>query len=198
MGLAKRSETQRYTYADYLGWDDSQRWELIDGTAYAMAPAPAIVHQDIAGGIYAQVLQGLHGKSCRVFVAPVDVRLPKPGQNEQRSDTVVQPDVLAVCDSAKIGERGIVGAPDWVVEVLSPSTASHDNILKRRIYEQAGVREFWLVHPGDRILQIYRLENGVYGKPDALTFEGSTSVGVLPDVAIDWERIVPLLPPLQP
>ena len=197
MGLAKRSEEQRYTWRDYLTWHDDTRWELIDGVAYAMAPAPTVRHQDIAGHIYAQALFCLEGKPCRVLIAPVDVRLPKPSQDDDRTDTVVQPDVLAVCDPDKITERGIRGAPDWVVEVLSPSTASHDNILKRRTYEQAGVREFWLVHPTDRILLIYRLENGVYGKPDAQVLEGTTPVLVLPDVTIDWDRITPVLPPLE-
>lgn len=197
MGLAERKDEGRYTYAEYRHWSDEQRWELIDGVAYARAPAPLIGHQWIAGAIYAQAWQALEGKPCRMLIAPVDVRLPKPGQNPDTADTVVQPDVLMVYDPAKLDERGVRGAPDWVVEVLSLRTASRDNILKRRIYEQAGVREYWLVHPTDRLLFIYRLENGTYGKPDIQPLEGTTPLGVLPEVIIDWARVTAGLPPVD-
>jgi len=198
MGPAKRSGRQRYCYGDYLLWQDDARWELIDGIAYAMAPAPALSHQEIVLGIASQALNAVAGSPCRVLIAPLDVRLPKPGQDGQQCDTVVQPDVLAVCDPNKLSERGVLGAPDWVVEVLSPRSASHDNILKRRLYEQVGVREFWLVHPGDRLLFIYRLNDGGYGKPEVLPLEGSTPVGVLHGVTIDWSPIIDLLPAIEP
>jgi Uma2 family endonuclease len=106
---------------------------------------------------------------------------------------VVQPDVLVVCDPNKLDRRGVRGAPDWVVEVLSPSSASRDQIEKRRIYERHGVLEYWLVHPTDRILTVYRLQNGEYGKPDIFKLEGSTPVAVLPGVSLDWEAMTPFL-----
>ncbi|MEW5782967.1 MAG: Uma2 family endonuclease [Pseudomonadota bacterium] len=194
MALPQRRDDRHYTYADYLTWDDDLRWELIDGRAFAMAPAPSLRHQDYAGRIYAQALSALRGRPCRVFIAPVDVRLPKPGQSVEKTDTVVQPDVLAVCDPAKLDEKGVTGAPDWVVEVLSPMTASHDNILKRRVYEEAGVREYWLVHPDDRLVFIYRLIDGAYGKPEIQDLTGTTPIAALPDVIIDWDAIVGAFP----
>ncbi len=195
MGLAQR-DNQLHTYAEYLTWPDDVRYELIDGVAYLMAPpAPTLDHQDFAGEIYRQLGNALQGKSCRVFIAPVDVRLPKVNEADELIDTVVQPDVLVVCDLDKLDrKRGVRGAPDFAVEVLSPSTASHDHVRKRRVYERAGVREYWLVHPTDRIVTIYRLENGEFGKPDVCVLSGETPVGVLPDVVISWDALVNRIP----
>jgi Uma2 family endonuclease len=195
MGLPRRDQ-QTYTYADYRDWPESVRYELIDGVAYAMA-GPDLAHQEIVGEVFRQLGNALQGKPCRAFVAPFDVRLPKPGQSETQTDTVVQPDVMVVCDPDKIDRRGIRGAPDLVVEVLSSSTASHDQILKRRIYEQAGVPEFWLVHPSDRIVIIYRLLDGHYGQPDIFELKESTPVGVLDGVAIAWDELVARLPKVE-
>lgn len=193
MGLALR-DNEYHTYGDYLSWPEDVRYELIDGVAYLMAPAPAVSHQDIAGDIFAQLRQALRSGPCRVFIAPVDVRLPKADEADERIDTVVQPDVLVVCDAAKVSERGVRGAPDWVLEVLSPATAGHDQVRKRRIYELAGVREYWMVHPTDRVLTIYRLEHGAYGKPDTQILEGETPVMVLPGVVVTWDELVARLP----
>lgn len=187
-------DNDKHTYADYLSWPDDVRYELIDGRAYAMAPAPSLEHQDVAGEIYRQLGNALAGQLCRPFIAPLDVRLPKPGQADEGVETVVQPDVLLVCDPAKLDRRGVRGAPDLVVEVLLPASAGHDQVRKRRIYEQAGVREFWLVHPLDRIVTIYRLADGEYGKPDVFELAGATPVGVLPGVAIAWDELVQRLP----
>src|SRR5512135_1548576 len=165
MGLLLR-DREHHTYGDYLAWPEDVRYELIDGFAYLMAPAPDLAHQDIAGEIYFQVRRALEGKPCRAFIAPVDVRLPKSGEADDAVDTVVQPDVLVVCDEAKLDRRGVRGAPDWVVEVISPASASHDQVIKRRLYERYGVREYWLVHPADRVVTIYRLFGKEYGKPE--------------------------------
>jgi Uma2 family endonuclease len=109
----------------------------------------------------------------------------------------VQPDLLVVCDPTIIDQRGVKGAPDWVVEVISPSTASHDQILKRQVYECAGIAEYWLVHPIDRILTIYRLENGRYGAADIRELAGETPIGPLPGIVIVWADILERLPPSQ-
>lgn len=194
MGLARRDHDY-HTYADYLAWPEDVRYELIDGVAYLMAPAPTLDHQDIAGEIYFQLRRALEGKPCRAFIAPVDVRLPKADEADERIDTVVQPDVLVVCDEAKLDRRGVRGAPDFVAEVLSPATASHDQLLKRQVYERAGVLEYWLVHPADRILTVYRLVDGQFGKPDVYELSGHTPVGVLPGVAIAWDDLVRRLAP---
>ncbi len=193
MGLALRKE-QRYTYADYLTWSDDARYELIDGEAFLMAPAPLIEHQEVAGDVYYQLRSQLDGKPCRPYIAPVDVRLPRADEADAAIDTVVQPDVLVVCDPSKIDRRGVRGAPDWLLEVLSPSTAAHDQIAKRRTYERAGVREYWLVHPGDRTLTVYVLENGQYGRPEIYELKDETPIGVLPGVSIAWDALVARLP----
>ena len=193
MGLALRDD-RHHTYADYLAWPEDARYELIDGEAYLMAPAPALDHQEIAGEIFRQVGNALHGKPCRPFIAPLDVRLPRGDEGDDAIDTVVQPDVLVVCDPGRIDRRGVRGAPDWVAEVLSPATAAHDQIVKRRIYERAGVPEYWLVHPQDRTVTIYTLAAGQYGKPAIFELKGETPIGVLPGVVIAWDALVARLP----
>lgn len=194
MGLQLKDQ-HRHTYADYLGWPDEVRYELIDGEAYLMAPpAPTVSHQTVAGEIYFQLRLALDGKPCVPLIAPVDVRLPKADEADEAIDTVVQPDVLVVCDPAKLSERGVRGAPDWVAEVLSPGTASHDQINKRRVYERAGVAEYWLVHPTDRVLTVYQLQDGAYGMPHMQELAGETPIGVLPGVTIAWDALAARLP----
>ena len=193
MGLSLR-DRQYHTYGEYLTWPEDVRYELIDGEAYLMAPAPDLAHQDVAGEVFRQLANQLAGKPCRAFIAPVDVRLPKRDEADEQIDTVLQPDVLVVCDESKLSRRGVRGAPDWVLEVLSPSTAGHDQVVKRWVYERAGVREFWLVHPIDRVLTIYRLIGAEYGKPDVQELKGSTDIAVLPGVVVEWDALAERLP----
>ena len=193
MGLEPRKE-KRYTYADYLQWPDDTRYELIDGEVFRLAPTPLIEHQEVAGEVYCQLRNQLDGKPCRPYIAPVDVRLPRNDEADAAIDTVVQPDVLVVCDPSKIDRRGVRGAPDWLLEVLSPSTAAHDQIAKLRTYERAGVREYWLVHPSDRTLTVYVLDNGQYGRPEIYELKDATPIGVLPGVAIAWDALIERLP----
>ncbi len=196
MGLARR-DTIHHTYGDYLGWPEDVRYELIDGEAFMMAPAPDLEHQEVAGEIFFQLRLALGEGPCKPFVAPVDVRLPRLDEADDQIDTVVQPDVLVVCDPSRLDRRGVRGAPDLVVEVLSRSTASHDHVRKRQVYERAGVKEYWLVHPTDRMVTIYRLVEGAYGKPDVQELQGQTAVGVLPDVVIAWDALVARLAPVE-
>lgn len=196
MALAQRDQ-QHHTYADYLGWPEDIRYELIDGVAWLMAPAPDLGHQEIAGEVFFQLRRQLDGQPCRAFIAPVDVRLPRAAEADENIDTVVQPDVLVVCDASQLDRRGVRGAPDFVVEVLSPATAAHDHVRKRRIYERAGVKEYWLVHPVDRMVTVYRLAGTEYGKPDVFPLAGETPVGVLSGCAIAWDAVAERLPPVE-
>lgn len=189
MGLPRR-DAEHHTYADYCSWPDDVRHELIDGVAYAMGPAPVRRHQGILLELARQVANVLEGSPCRPYIAPFDVRLPKTDEIDNEVDTVVQPDLVVICDRAKLDDKGCRGAPDWVVEVLSPSTAGHDQILKRALYQRVGVREYWLVHPVDRIVTIYTLNSGSYGVPDVRELVGTLAVAVLPEIVIDWERVV--------
>jgi len=152
-------ENERYTYADYCTWDDSERWELIDGVPYSMSPAPATVHQRISIAIVGQLYGFLRGKTCEVFHAPFDVRLNAAGDDD---DTVVQPDIVVVCDSSKLDGKGCNGAPDIVIEILSPATARLDKMLKFNKYLRAGVREYWIVDPDTKTVSTYILKNGEY------------------------------------
>jgi len=193
---AKTEVPHHFTWSDYQQFAGPQRWELLDGQALAMSPAPGLLHQDVVLEIASQAKQFLEDKPCRAFVAPLDVRLPQHDEDDELVDTVVQPDVLVVCDPSKLDERGVRGAPDWVVEVISPSTAGHDQVRKRRVYERAGVREFWLVHPQDRLAILYRHDGTAYGRPDVLELQGTSEVAALPGLVIDWERVARWLPPL--
>ena len=180
-----------HTYADYLTWSREYGDELINGTAYVREPPSAgLSHQRVVGEIYHQAVTALKGKPCEVFVSPSDVRLPKSTEHDDQVDTVVQPDVFIVCDPQKLDERGTRGAPDWVVEVLSPSTARHDQFVKVPAYERAGVREVWLVHPIDCTLTIYRLESGRYGRATRRELKGRTRIAAVPGVTIDWDEVL--------
>ncbi len=178
-----------HTYGEYLTWPEGNYAELINGTAYVREPpAPSRFHQELVGEIYLQVRLALDGKELAVYVAPFDVRLPVDGERDELIDTVVQPDVLVVGDLRKLDERGMRGAPDWVAEVLSPSTASHDKVTKLPVYERAGVREVWLVDPIERTLDIYRLQDGRYDGPITVELKGRTGIAEIPGVVIDWDR----------
>jgi Uma2 family endonuclease len=190
MTVFKR-DTHYHTYGDYLTWSRTYGDELIDGTAYVSEPpAPAYLHQGMVGELYRQAANALEDKPCRVFVAPFDVRLPKSTEPDDEVDTVVQPDVLIVSDLKKFDARGMRGPPDWVAEVLSPSTARHDRTRKLSAYERAGVREVWLIDPIGRLLTIYRLEAGSYGRATLLELNGQTQITAVPDVTIDWARVL--------
>lgn len=188
--MEPKPQKQHYTYGDYLTWPEDVRYELIDGQAYSIAPAPTLEHQDTAGEIYFQLRQALEGKPCRPLIAPIDVRLPKGDEAEEDIDTVVQPDVLVVCDETKLDRRGVRGAPDFVAEVLSPHSAFHDHNRKRAVYERAGVREYWLVDPTERLICCYLLEGGRYGKPNIYSMSEPTPVQRLPGVMIVWENLL--------
>ena len=193
MALPK-ADQHRFTYADYLQWPDGERWELIDGKPYAMAPAPTISHQMLAGQLFRQIDEALDGVPCRALIAPVDVLLPAPDEADDHAATVVQPDILVVCDPEKITERNVRGAPDWIIEVLSPATARHDHLTKRALYERAGVREYWLVHPVNRVVTVYTLKDGLYGGPEIADMAGERAPTIFPEIVIRWEAILEKLP----
>jgi Uma2 family endonuclease len=185
-----RRDTLHHTYGEYLTWPEGSYAELINGIAYLRGPpAPSRRHQEVAGELYLQIRLALDGKAARVYVAPFDVRLPRHGETDELIDTVVQPDVLIVRDLWKLDPRGMRGAPDWVAEVLSPSTASHDKLTKIPVYERAGVTEAWLVDPVERTLQIHHLQDGAYGLPRIAELKGRTPITTIAGVAIDWDRL---------
>lgn len=177
----------QFTYADYCRWPEDERWELIDGEAFNMCPAPTRLHQELSVELTRQIANALTKSHCRVYAAPFDVRLPQADEVDERVNTVVQPDIAVFCDRSRLDDKGARGAPDWIIEILSPSTAAKDQIRKRALYERHGVREYWLLHPVDRLLTLYRLDDqGRYGAPEFLELTGRTEVTALPGVGIDW------------
>lgn len=191
-------DSELHTYGDYLNWPEDQRYELIDGLAYAMAPAPTRQHQRLILELARQIADALEDSPCEVNVAPLDVRFPDRDEADEAIITVVQPDISVVCDSSKLDAKGCRGAPDWLVEVLSPKTAGHDQVRKLALYERHGVREYWLVHPVDRLVIIYRLNDGVYERPVVQELQGMSHCLACPGVEIDWERVVKGLPDPTP
>ncbi len=177
---------ESFTYADYCEWTGDERWELIDGVPYAMAPAPTDDHQAALIEITRQVSNYLLGKTCKVYIAPFDVRLNPDGDD----NNVVQPDLLIVCDPAKISKKGCRGAPDMIAEVLSPSTATHDRLRKFNAYLRAGVREYWIVDPIDRVVHVHILHEGKY-TTSAYGPEDSIPVAVVDDLSIDMKTVFP-------
>lgn len=152
------AEKGRYTYADYYSWDDGKRWELIDGEIFDMSPGPGYAHQSISVRLILRLAPFLQGKPCQIFHAPFDVRLNADGDD----DTVVQPDIIVVCDKSKLDERGCKGAPDFIVEILSPYHKTHDRITKLELYRRYGVREYWIVDPAEKSVQANVLHDGLY------------------------------------
>lgn len=164
--LAEKCD-ERFTYGQYYHWDDGERWELIDGVPYNMTPASLRRHQGILMKVSRIVGNFLEGKPCQVYFAPFDVRLPDfANQDDDEVPTVVQPDLVVVCDEKKLDDRGCRGAPDLVVEIVSSSTSRKDLTVKFDLYERAGVREYWIIHPSEESLMIFTLGmDGTYGRP---------------------------------
>lgn len=192
----KRPKNEGYTYGDYLTWSDDERWEIIDGEAFDMTPAPTTLHQEISGNLLGLLWTFLREKPCKVFPAPFDVRLPKGNEADETVRTVIQPDIIIVCDEKKIDERGMRGAPDIAVEILSPSTASRDHILKRRLYERHGVKEYWLIDPTNRIMHVYRTNVAeTFDEFETLDDQSALETTLLPGLSIRLTEVFPKLPP---
>lgn len=158
--MALPAEKERYTFADVLTWEENERIEIINGEAVMMAP-PSSVHQEISVSITSQLYNFLEGKRCKVYPAPFGVRLfEKDGEAPEDVDTMVEPDISVVCDMNKIDKHGCKGAPDLVVEILSPSTQRHDRLVKLGLYQRAGVREYWIVDPENKAVQVFLQDSG--------------------------------------
>ncbi|GHV91414.1 hypothetical protein AGMMS50268_19170 [Spirochaetia bacterium] len=183
--MSQAYEKSYYTYADFLEWDESERCELVDGEI-VMLGAPTSDHQHLVMELAYQIRRFLEGKSCQVFPAPFDVRL-HPAEDDS-DDTVFEPDIVVICDPSKIEKRGCKGAPDLIIEIMSPSSARYDRVVKFRRYQQAGVREYWIADPETKSVQACILENGHY----TVTMYDDTNtapVSVLPGCTIDLTTV---------
>ncbi|GLU50783.1 Uma2 family endonuclease [Dyadobacter frigoris] len=180
-----------YTYADYLLWRIEERLELIKGKIFKMSPAPSLLHQRISTQLQGTLFNYLKNSSCDLFSAPFDVRLYNDKKSIVASKeiyTVVQPDLCVICDENKLDEKGCLGAPDLVIEILSPGNSKKEMNEKFDLYEETGVREYWLVEPSENAVYIYVLnEAGKYiGLKPITTILKST---IFPDLEIDLEEI---------
>ncbi len=159
MAVPLRNNSEIFTYGDLLSWPEDERWELIEGIPFDMTPAPSRIHQEILGNLYLEMNRVYNQKenSCKIYLAPFDVRFPRANEADEDIITVVQPDLTVVCDASKLDDRGCKGAPDLVVEIISPHTAKKDLDYKFRIYEKEAVPEYWVIYPHDRMVIVYHL-----------------------------------------
>ncbi|MCX7904405.1 MAG: Uma2 family endonuclease [Caloramator sp.] len=191
MAIPKRHNI--YTYRDYLNFDGDTRVELIDGQFYSMTPAPSRVHQKIVteGARIIGNFLSEKGLNCEVYVAPFDVRLIEEGENEDLCKNVVQPDILVVCDKNKLDDKGCKGAPDFIIEVVSPSNASIDYVKKLYLYERFKVKEYWIVNPESKNVFVYILNSeGQYGEPHKYTFNECIYCNVFKDLIFRMDEIL--------
>ena len=184
------AENRRYTFADCLNWPESDRVELIDGEIYLMTP-PVRKHQKISVELLRQLANYLDGKSCEVYAAPFGVRLfEQAGDDPEDVDTMVEPDLSVICDPDKLDDYGCKGAPDMVIEILSPTTRRHDRVLKMNLYQRAGVREYWLVDPDTETVLVFLLgEDGAYHPHEDYSRGDTAKVNVLEDCFVELSKV---------
>ena len=195
--FAQLDPTQTYSYADYLTWKFDEFVELIRGKVMRPMASPRRQHQRLSRRIEFPIEAFLRGKRCEMYHAPFDVRLTSGGPNRRSAlangdaqiQTVVQPDICVVCDPAKLDDRGCLGAPDWIVEIVSPGNASHDTRTKYDLYEECGILEYWIVFPGLKTVTTYVLENGRYRLVAEYAEAGPLPVATLPGLTLDWTDI---------
>ncbi len=192
MQLSDLDLNKTYTYADYLQWTFEERLELIKGKIFKMTPAPAPMHQKISWNISGELYNYLKGKPCQAFSAPFDVRLPQIntfGYNKEIY-TVVQPDIFVVCDAGKIDNQGCTGAPDIVIEILSPGNNRNEVRNKYEVYEESCIKEYWIVSPLYRTFLQYTLTDaGRYQASRPMTLGDEVTTPVLPGFILDLDVI---------
>jgi Uma2 family endonuclease len=191
--ISQLDVNKRYTYADYLTWQFNERVELIKGWLHKMSPAPRRLHQKIEGILHVKLWLFFENRTCEVYQSPFDVRLSKnKGQIDQKIDTVVQPDICVICDKSKLDDAGCIGAPDLIVEILSDSTAKKDYNEKFNLYEENEVKEYWIVNPATKTIEIFSLVENKYVSLGLFNEqEGATTVEghLFPELSIELKTI---------
>lgn len=183
------AKQERFTFADVLVWDEDERIEIINGEAFMMA-TPSSRHQEISMELSRQLANFLEGKRCRVYPAPFGVRLfEQDGDSPENVDTIVEPDISVVCDRNKIDKHGCKGAPDMVIEILSPSSLRHDRLVKLNLYQRAGVREYWIVDPENRSVQVFTLDGGALKIREDYGPQDVAKVNVLDGYFIELSKV---------
>ncbi len=177
-----------YTYADYLKWDFEEIVELIKGKVFKKAAAPSRKHQEVSGNLFLILGNFLKGQKCKVYAAPFDVRFSR-NPEDKKVDSVVQPDLSVICDPSKLDEKGCLGPPDLIVEILSPSNNRVELQNKYELYEEFGVREYWVIHPVECTLLVYTLIEGKYQSSKLFTTGDKIQSTVLSGFVLDLEEV---------
>jgi Uma2 family endonuclease len=191
MHLALNNKSERWSYADYLSWDDGKRWELINGVVYPLSSTPGTLHQRVSGGLLVQFGNYFVGRTSEVFCAPFDVCLiDKPSVPDNEITTVVEPDLIVICDRTMLDERCCMGVPDLLVEILTAESAAHDLKTKFDLYQHHGVREYWIVHPKEQTVMVFKIEeDGMYGKPERYAGDDTVPVPLFGDLVVDLKGV---------
>lgn len=185
------AQNKLYNYADYMSYRENERVEIIDGHIYAMSPAPSRVHQKIIATLVIEIGNYIRSNkgSCEVYPAPFDVFLFDE-ETLENCRNIVQPDISVICDKHKLTDKGCAGAPDFIIEVVSPYNPSSDYVRKLSLYEHYKVREYWIVNPMEQTIFVYKLEDNMqYGSPKAYTFKDKIKVGIYDMLEINFADI---------
>ena len=178
-----------YSYADYLTWTMDEMVEIIKGRIYKMSPAPKRIHQEISGNIFNKLYNCLQDQKCKVYSAPFDVRLPVISRRNEDIFTVVQPDICVICDPSKLDDAGCIGAPDITIEILSKGNNKKELRNKYEVYEESGVKEYWIIQPEDENMTVYTLVNSKYIPSRLLTSGDEITTPILPRFVLNLEEL---------
>ena len=190
--MSNNSENKLYTYADYLAYPENERVEIIDGHIYAMSPSPSQIHQEIITELTTSINNYIKSNKgdCKIYPAPFDVILKDATEDLNNSKTTIQPDISVICDKNKLTDKGCIGSPDLIIEVVSPFNPNNDHIRKLGLYDHYKVREYWIVNPMNGNILVYRLDgNGAYAAPETYSFKDKIKVGIYDDLEIDFSLI---------
>ena len=193
--LSQLDLNKKYNYSDYLLWKLKERVELLKGRLLPLV-TPSAVHQTVSSNLHIELGVFLKGKKCRLFAAPFDVRLPLPQHRikGEKIDTVIQPDLCIICDTSKLDKQGCIGAPDLIVEILSPGNSRREMKDKFELYEEAGVLEYWVIDPVHRTVFVYTFDKKTQKYVNQLPNLTDTDIltsQIFEGMAINLEEIFP-------
>lgn len=191
--MANTAENRIYTYADYLSYPEGERIEIIDGHIFNMAAAPSRIHQKLITEILFKIRQYIESNKgeCEVYTAPFDVILKDAEEDISNTKNIVQPDISVICDKNKLTDKGCTGAPDMIIEVVSPFNPSSDYVRKLNLYEQYKVREYWIVNPVKETVFVYTFDENTshFAAPENYTFKDKIKVSIYDNLEIDFDTL---------
>ncbi len=191
--MKEATNKNNFTYEDYIKLPEGERVELINGSIYAMPPAPSRAHQKLVTEISRKIGNHIEKQNgnCEIYVAPFDVRFVEDGETDEKNKNTVQPDISVICDKSKLDDKGCMGAPDFIIEVVSPSNSSVDYVKKVYLYEKFKVREYWIINPISKTVTVYRLNiYELYGEPEKFSFEDRISVGIYENLELVLSELI--------